>query len=306
VTVIVINWNAGKRLKLCVDSILVSDPSAEVVVVDNDSTDESLDALVEDARLRIIQTGENLGYGRAANVGLANTEDEVVGVMNPDLVVDRGALDALVDYLKGHPEVGVVGPALRDPEDRPLQTCGFRPRLSDAICRKLLLHLVFPFFRFRRVRPVEPSEVDWVTGACLVGRREAFSSVDGFDEAIFMYFEDVDLCLRLKAAGWQTHYVPTASAQHVGGHSSAQAFDRMLIASDRSYRFFTERHLGRFSARLLSLLTPIELALRSVGWLAVGVLPSKREGALARLRAYRQLFSENLSFSPERFRGSVL
>lgn len=139
----------------------------------------------------------------------------------------------------------------------------------------------------------------------MVGRRAAFNAVDGFDKAIFMYYEDVDICLRLKSAGWGVHYVPSAVARHVGGHSSAQAFDRMLVASDRSYRYFTARHLGAASARLLSFLTPFELLLRSVGWGLAGVLPSRRSAARSRLRAYRQVLVENLSFSQDRFRGSI-
>ena len=304
-TAIVVNWNAGERLTACVDSILASDEDLDVLVVDNASSDGSLDALRADEGVRVIQTGENLGFGRGANAGLAATDTEYVAVMNPDLVVQPNTLSRLVGYLEQRPGVGVAGPGFDDPRGIGLTTCGLRPRLSDAICRKLLLHLVFPFFRFRRVRPVEPSEVDWVTGACLVGRRDAFTSVDGFDKAIFMYFEDVDLCLRMKAAGWSVHYVPGARAQHVGGHSSAQAFDRMLVASDRSYRFFTARHLGLAAARFLSWMTPLELILRSLGWGIAGLMPSRRPVARTRLRAYRQLLFENLSFSPDRFRGSA-
>lgn len=304
-TVVIVNWNAGSRLLECVNSVLTSDIDADVVVVDNDSSDSSLGVLPDDPRVTVLQTGKNLGFGRGANVGIDAADSAFVAVMNPDVVLLPDALGQMVTFLDAHPACGIVGPKLFDPSGAELSTCGGRPRLSDAIARKLLLHLVFPFFRFRRVRPVEPSEVDWVTGACIVGRREAFTSVDGFDEAIFMYFEDVDLCLRAQAAGWSVYYLPEAAAQHVGGHSSSQAFDRMLVASDRSYRFFTARHLGPSSARLLSWMTPIELAVRSVGWAAAGLLPSRRACARARLRAYRQLLSENFSFSPDRFRGSA-
>ena len=304
-TAVVVNWNAGEKLSACVDSVLASEIEVDVVVVDNASEDRSIDSLPDDSRVTVIQTGENLGFGRGANAGLEKAVGEYVAVMNPDIVVHPDALERLVGYLETRTEVGLVGPGLDDPQGRGLTTCGFRPRLSDAVCRKLLLHLVFPFFRFRRVRPVEPSKVDWVTGACMVGRREAVASVDGFDKAIFMYFEDVDICLRMKQAGWSTHYVPEARAQHVGGHSSAQAFDRMLVASDRSYRYFTARHLGLAAAKFLCFMTPLELLLRSAAWAFVGLIPSRRQNARSRLRAYRQLLFENLSFSPDRFSGSA-
>jgi N-acetylglucosaminyl-diphospho-decaprenol L-rhamnosyltransferase len=305
-TVVVVNWNAGDRLLESVRSVLDSTAEAVVVVVDNDSTDGSVERLTERyPAVRVVQTGENLGYGRGANAGLQVVESEYLVVMNPDVFLGPTALAETTSYLESHPAVGVVAPRLEDPEGNALVTCGLRPRLSDAVCRKLLLHLVLPFYRFRRVRPVESSEVDWVTGACMVGRREAFTAVDGFDKAIFMYFEDLDLCLRLKTAGWSVHYHPEAVARHIGGHSSAQAFDRMLVASDRSYRYFTAKHFGMFSARMLSLMTPFELLLRSLGWVLASVLPSKRSAARSRFRAYWTLLFENLSLSSDRFRGSA-
>ena len=305
-TVVIVNWNGGDRLLECVRSVQASHLVSRILIVDNDSSDGSVDGLEEESGIQIIQTGENLGFGRGANAGIVQAETEYVAVMNPDVFMRPDAFEQMIKHLASSPRAGITGPRLEDSEGRDLATCGYQPRLSDAICRKLLLHLVFPFFRFRRVRPVEPSEVDWVTGACMVGRREAFSAVDGFDKAIFMYFEDVDICLRLKTAGWSIHYVPAALAHHIGGHSSAQAFDRMLVASDRSYRYFTARHFGPLSARLLAWLTPLELALRSIGWVLAGLLPSRRTAAHLRLRAYRQLLGENLSFSPDRFRGSAL
>ncbi len=305
-TAVVVNWNAGDQLRECVASIAAADLDVQIVVVDNASTDGSLELLEVDPRVKIIQTGENLGFGRGVNVGLRQAETPWVACLNPDVVVEPDALGLAVRYLEANDDVGLVGPRLDGMDGSPLATCGFRPRLSDAIGRKLLLHLVLPFFRFRRVRPVEPSKVDWVTGAFMVGRRDALTNQGGFDEAIFMYFEDLDLCLRLASAGWSVHYVPDVRGRHVGGHSSSQAFDRMLVASDRSYRFFTDRHLGHTSARLLSLLTPIELVIRSIGWIVAGILPSQRPGAKSRLRAYRTLMFENLSLSADRFRGSAL
>ena len=306
-TVVVVNWNAGDRLLESVRSVFDSTVEAAVVVVDNDSTDGSVERLRERyPAVRVVQTGKNLGYGRGANAGLQAVESEYLVVMNPDVFLYPTALAETTSYLELHPAVGVVAPRLEDPEGNTLVACGLRPRLSDAICRKLLLHLVIPFFRFRRVRPVGSSEVDWVTGACMVGRREAFIAVDGFDKAIFMYFEDLDLCLRLKTAGWSVHYHPEAVARHIGGYSSAQAFGCMLVASDRSYRYFTAKHFGMFSAHMLSLMTPFELLLRSLGWTFASVLPSKRSAARSRFRAYWTLLFENLSLSHDRFRGSAV
>jgi len=292
-TAIVVNWNAGPHLARSVTSLLAAgreDLSLEILVVDNASTDGSLVALEEvDGPVRVIQTGDNLGYGTAANRGLQEARGTYAAVLNPDLVMAPGALRTMVDFLSENGRRGLVGPRLLDGEGKVRATCGKRPRLSDAICRKFLLHLVFPYLTFRRIRPVTPASVGWVTGACMVARRSALEAVGGFDEAIFMYFEDVDLCLRLVEAGWDVCYLPTAEGRHVGGESSKQALGSMLLASERSYRHFTARHLGRAASRMLAAMTPLEMILRSALWSAVFVAsPARRQEAVTRLRAYRR------------------
>ena len=289
VSAIVVNWNAGDHLVPCVRSLLdQTGVDVDVVVVDNASTDGSLEMLTGFGdRVRVVQTGANLGFGRGVNRGVAVTDTAFVVALNPDVVLELDAVQSMVSFLEKHDEIGLVGPRLKDATGQVRASCGFAPRLVDEICRKFLLHLVFPLFKFRRISPPLAQKVDWVTGACFAARRRAFDATGGLDEAIFMYYEDVDFGLRLAQNGWQVWYLPDVVGTHVGGESSKQALTRMLVVSEASYGYLIRNHLGRGAAFLLVCLRPIEMVLRSLVWSVVFLLqPKRRVEARARLRAY--------------------
>ena len=124
----------------------------------------------------------------------------------------------------------------------------------------------FHCLNFGGESPSKPEAVAWVTGACFAVRRRVLDAVNGLDEAIFMYYEDVDLGLRINRAGWQVIYLPHAEGIHIGGESSKQALTRMLVVSEASYAYFIAKHLGQWAARALRLLRPIEMTLRTVLW----------------------------------------
>ena len=289
VTAIVVNWNAGKHLAQCVTALINQRGiDLDVVVVDNASSDNSLEALkTYGDRVRLIQTGENLGFGRAVNRGVAVSHSAIVVAMNPDVVLQPDAVNTMVDFLDTHANVGMVGPKLKDADGQVLASCGEAPRLRDEICRKFLLHLIFPLLKFRRRSPSQPEAVAWVTGACFAVRRRVLDAVNGLDEAIFMYYEDVDLGLSINRSGWQVMYLPHAEGIHIGGESSKQALTQMLVVSEASYAYFIAKHLGQWAARLLRFLRPIEMTLRALLWGSVFLLAhSRRKEARARLRAY--------------------
>ncbi len=288
-TAIVVNWNAGERLAICVAALIDQQGvDLDVVVVDNASSDNSLSALgTYGERVRVVQTGENLGFGRAVNRGLGVSDRAMVVVLNPDVVLHPHAVSLMVEFLNTHTDVGMVGPRLKDADGQVAASCGEAPRLRDEICRKFLLHKLLPWLNFRRRKPSKPEAVAWVTGACFAVRHDAIAAVNGLDEAIFMYYEDVDLGLRLNRAGWQVMYLPAAEGLHIGGESSKHALTRMLVVSEASYAYLIRKHLGQWAARVLLVLRPIEMTLRALLWGSVFLLArGRRTEARARLRAY--------------------
>ena len=257
---VVINYEAGPALRDCVRSLL-ADTSAggppHVVVVDNGSSDGSAAEVAGSLpAVTILHPGANLGYARAANLGIAATDAAVVAVCNPDLEVTEGAAAALVRRLVSESDLGAVGPMIRNTDGTIYPSARSVPQVRDAIGHGLL-GLVWrtnPFTRRYRqldADPRRPRDVDWVSGAAVWLRREALATVGGWDERYFMYVEDVDLCWRLRQRGWRVAYEPDAVITHVQGATTAKHPYRMIAEHHRSlYRFASKRWRG---ARRLAL-----------------------------------------------------
>ncbi|MGH9105455.1 MAG: glycosyltransferase family 2 protein [Acidimicrobiales bacterium] len=235
VAAVVVNYNAREYLLSCVGSLLGAGLT-RVVVADNGSSDGSELALLERyPAARWATTGGNLGYGRAANVGAAQAEAAFLLVCNPDVVVGPDAVAALYEVLRAHPAVAVAGPRIVDPGGQLYPSARRFPDLLEAFGHGIVGQFWAgnPFSRRYRMSGwdhAEGREVDWVSGSCFLVRRAAWDSVNGFDPRYFMYMEDVDLCWRLRQAGWTVRYEPAAQVVHFQGASADRRPYRMLLA----------------------------------------------------------------------------
>jgi N-acetylglucosaminyl-diphospho-decaprenol L-rhamnosyltransferase len=278
---VVVNHDAGDVLRTCVAS-LRAEGVTEVIVVDNASSDGSVEALVAaDPAVRLVHTGANLGYGSGANRGLAATHEPYVLVSNPDVAVHDGALAALGGVLDADPTIAIAGPCIREPDGSRYPSARRFPSMADAAGHALLGQLA-PGNRFsRRYRMAEidadvTTDVDWVSGACFLARRQALEELGGFDEGYFMYVEDVDLCWRAHRAGWGVAFVPEAEVTHLQGVSTARRPYRMLVAHHLSALRFAARTTA--GARRLALPgVALVLAIRLAIALATQARRSLRE-----------------------------
>jgi N-acetylglucosaminyl-diphospho-decaprenol L-rhamnosyltransferase len=253
---VVVDHEAGSLLADCVRSIL-SDRVAPVIVVENGtlgSSDAALgDLVAEDpARpVRVVHPGRNLGFGAGVNRGLAalaaeEPAPEWVLVSNPDLVVHAGAATALREALESHPAWAIVGPRIYTDSGEVYPSVRNFPSFVDAAGHALLA-MVNPDNRFtRRYNPGSPeggvvAAAGWVSGSCFLARRSALEELGGFDEAYFMYAEDMDLCWRAHHAGWGVGFAGTASVTHVQGVTTARHPYRMMLAHHRSALRFIVR-----------------------------------------------------------------
>ncbi|MGH9169321.1 MAG: glycosyltransferase family 2 protein [Acidimicrobiales bacterium] len=243
---IVVNYNAGHALLGCVAS-LAAEHLGEIVVVDNKSVDGSMEQLLAGgAPARPIAAPSNLGYGGGANLGSRSTGAPYLVVSNPDLVVKPGAVARLLGVLAERPEVALAGPMLRESSGQVYPSGREFPGLGESVG-----HGFLGMFwggnpwtrRYRRIGAEQHRSrpADWVSGAFFVVRRDAFESVGGFDETYFMYVEDVDLCWRLRQAGWEVWYEPSAEVVHEQGRSTARHPYRMLVAHHKSMWRYARR-----------------------------------------------------------------
>jgi hypothetical protein len=247
---ILVNYNAGDELVTALQSIAddLGERPWEAIVVDNASSDGSADAAAAFApRARVLRNRDNVGFARGVNQGLAATSAATVLIMNPDCRLERGAFDTLRAELERSDRVALAGPRILNPDGSIQGSARGDPDiLTGLFGRTTLLRRVLPHLGVAKRNVIAADarggsiEVDWVSGACMLARRSALERVRGFDERYFLYWEDADLCRRLRGQGYQIRYVPGATAVHRVGHSSRVVRSSAIRAfHDSAYLYYS-------------------------------------------------------------------
>lgn len=253
--VIIVNFNSGEHLAACLRSVAQHEPTAAVTVIDNASSDGSERAAeLAGSQVALIRNRENAGFGRGVNQAVALASENNVLLLNPDCHLTAGALALLEDELAAHPECAITAPRVLD-DDGTVQGSvrGDPTLLTGLFGRTTLLTRLFPQATLARsnVRTLgganghENVVADWVSGACMLVRRDVMRAVGGFDPRYFLYWEDADLCRRLRVAGYSTRYVPAAVVTHIGGGSSRSARALATRAFHRSAYIYYSTHVAR-------------------------------------------------------------
>jgi N-acetylglucosaminyl-diphospho-decaprenol L-rhamnosyltransferase len=268
IRVVVVTWSPGPALEAFLTSLRTATVlPTDVVLADNGSADGVPEAAAGPG-VELRRTGANLGYGAAADIGARGARSEWLVVANPDVVWSPGALDVLLAAAARWPAAGCLGPAIRTADGQLYPSARAFPSLGRGIGHALLgwFWPSNPWTRSYREEAGRPEEgvSGWLSGACMLLRREAFEAVGGFDPSYFMYCEDMDLCRRLADTGWQSVYVPSAVVTHTGGHATSRRPAAMQRAHHRSLRLYLSRQYpGPRHAPLRALLA-VGLAARSL------------------------------------------
>lgn len=252
VDVVVVAYNSRAELRACVEPLAAS-PDVRVIVVDNASPDASLEA-VADLTVETIALESNMGFAHGCNAGWRAGSAPFVLLLNPDTRVRPGALEHLVAAVVNEDAVGAAAPMVVDGAGALDYSQRRFPRLRSTFAQALFLHRLWP--RATWVDEVvrddaaysAPSSPDWVSGACILVRRSVLDQLNGLDDGFFMYCEDIDLCLRIRHAGYDIRFVPEAVIEHDGGASAPRPSLLPVLAASRVR--FAAKHRGRVGARL--------------------------------------------------------
>lgn len=269
VAVVVVSYESSGTIAAALDSLARETVlPIETVVVDNASTDGTPETVrARFPAVRVIANAHNEGFARACNGGARATSAPLLLFLNPDATLVPGALAALAAILEARPRVGIVGPRTRGADgliqvstgpDLSLVSEWRQRRLVRGVARRDPAILA----EAERLHSVE-RDVDWVSGACLMIRREAFDAASGFDERFFLYEEDADLCRRVRRAGWQVLYSPAAEARHALGLSMARSPERARLEYQRSHLLYYREHRGLVERGLLRVLLAIRALVAS-------------------------------------------
>jgi len=250
-SVCIVNWNTRQDLEKALRSVFESDPElrVEVIVLDNASRDGSVEMVRRSfPRVTLIESRGNVGFARGYNRAAAAASGRHLLILNPDTIVRRGALGCLVSFMNSHPEAAAAGPCLLNGDGSLQFSCRRFPRAMVGVLRNTIIGRLAPRNRFTRDYLMQDWDhrsirhVDWLSGAAICIRREAWDQLGGFDEGYYMYSEDMDWCLRAEQAGWKVYYVPDAVIVHRIGRSSDQRPLAMVIQFHRSAVRFYRKH----------------------------------------------------------------
>ena len=254
IDIVIVNWNAGAQIIDCINSInkFGRDQVSKIIVVDNGSVDGSDDAIEDMEKVELIRTGENLGFGRACNLGAKRASCKYILFLNPDTVLFEGTLERTLEFMEApeNSDVGICGVQLVEEDGRIARSCSRFPTTGRLVSRAIGLGKFIPTtapamheWDHKTVR-----QVDQVMGAFFFIRKSVFDEQNGFDSRFFVYFEEVDLAYRSANGGWKSVYLADVQAFHYGGGTSEQVKAHRMFYSLRSRIQYAFKHFSTSGA----------------------------------------------------------
>lgn len=246
-SIIIVNYNGAGIVIECLNSLHqhLSLVEVEIIVVDNDSSDHSGDRIAQHfPQIKLIQLDRNRGFGAANNVGVRAARGDYIFLLNSDTLLKSDILPTLQAKLESRADIGIVGPKLINPDGSFQLSTAYEIGLWGEFKTLQLVKR----YRVPENRPAlaqryhTDQEVDIVVGAAMFMRRSLFETINGFDETFFMYFEESDVCQRVRELGYKILYTPAVSVIHIGGYSIAQSAGVMAQEYRRSQRYYYQKH----------------------------------------------------------------
>lgn len=248
VSIIIVTWNNEDIIRRCVESIRHICETIEVIVVDNNSSDRTLEivkASCPDAIL--IENTRNEGYAKANNEALAISKGEYLLLLNSDAILLEGSIDKLLEFMAYKSSAGVVGPQLVYPDGSLQRSYGNFPSIFRQLINLIITNSNFEKFKIMRNKhyPNKSCNVDYIEGACMLIRRGVIDDIGNFDESFYFYGEDADLCYRAKRCGWEITFVPESKVIHLRGASSTKKDrNRYTFPLIKAQAYFVRKHNG--------------------------------------------------------------
>ncbi|MBA7610853.1 N-acetylglucosaminyl-diphospho-decaprenol L-rhamnosyltransferase [subsurface metagenome] len=293
-SVIIVNYNAGRHLAACIQSLMTNTPAVpmEIIIVDNASMDDSITRVRQAfPEVKILTNPENVGFAVACNQGIKRARGLNILLLNPDTIVLPYAVKDSLAFLSQNPEAGIVGCRLLDNDGQPRNSCRTFPTAWDYLFDSLFLTKLFPrsklFGRFYLTNTTfnEPSEVDVVQGAFFLFKRQVMDDIGLLDERFFMYAEERDFCYRAKAAGWKVYFYPQAAIVHVGSICTRQQAPEMFIEQHKSTLIFHLKHDTLRDVAVIKVYLFLGVAIRLFIWTLLSIM-RRRPGERSRQSIY--------------------
>ncbi len=290
-SILIVTYNSSSTIKACLESVFqeLQSLDGEVIIVDNHSSDETVSILNKfhkhKSKLKLEINRTNCGFAMGNNQALEIAAGQHILILNPDTIIQAGVLKNLLIELEKNAKTGVVAPQLQFPDGRIQKTCRRFPTHMDVIYNVFGLAAIFP--ESRRFNAWKMGDFDHKTrekvdqpaGAALLIRGNLLRSINGFDSNFPMFFNDVDLCKRIKDSGYDIWYLPEYTIQHLGGVSIKQVKMKMTISSHVSFFRYFEKHFTRMHQQPFNFIVGILLYLSLIPRLLILLLFKSRRSA---------------------------
>jgi GT2 family glycosyltransferase len=309
-SIIILCWNDRAVIQDCLRSIISNTHSTEfeVIVSDNGSTDGSVDLIREQyPQVQLIENGRNLRFAKANNVGIRASRGEYVLILNPDTIIHDSTLDQIVSWADEHPEAGAFGCRVLNSDGsyqvsaRPFAS--FHGEWIAALYLRALgrLNKWFTSDSYTGWNGTSQRQVDWLSGCFILVRGNVLKALDGFDEQFFYYYEDMDLCRRIRQAGYSILYTPEATIIHLGGQSTKKRFPPLAFVLDgQTTRYlYYYKYYGRFGVRRARRIALTSVFLRRFAYALIQLI-RPTESVRKRLELLRGIFEWHLRVDPIR------
>lgn len=297
--IVIVNWNSGVQLKECVESVMKSSLNNsilnKVIIVDNDSKDDSINLVknLNFEKLGIIKNKENLGFGKACNIGAKDSTSDFILFLNPDAMVYEDTFSKLFDYIDQNDkkDVAVYGVQLLDDRNNVQRNCAEIPSIVNFINRSLGLNKInselFPSYTMENWDHCNTREVDQVMGSFFMIKRAVFEKLNGFDERFFVYYEELELSKRIKDSRYKSVFISEVQAYHRGGGVSEQVKAKRLFYNTRSRLIYGFKYFGYVKGLFLMIFT---LLIEPITRTLFLLLRSKYNEILENLKGFGMLY----------------
>lgn len=303
-SIVIVNRNTADLLMDCLEHVYASDlpHTPQVVVVDNGSTDDSVEKVRQNyPHVQIIEAGRNLGFAAASNRAIERAEGDVLLLVNTDAMLEKDCARKLMNLITEDPHAGMVGPQLMNEDGTRQTSYEAVPTLATETLNRSLLKRLFPRRFPGKHRLVSgPESVEALIGATMMVRREALDHLGRFDEDYFFFLEETDLAVRMRCHGWKVMFEPRARAVHLQGATAKTYAGSARIEFYRSRYLFFQKHYGSAARKTLKAVLMLNLTLNVVALgSATLVTLGRARGLTARFRVMTQLWKWHLQGCPE-------
>lgn len=297
-SIIIVNWNTKELIRNCLKSLItrVGEVPYEIIVVDNASTDESVDMIKKEfPSVKLIVNKTNYGFSKANNQGAIVSRGQFILFLNPDTLIHNNVIDKTIKFMSLHPKAGAVGCKILREDGVVQKSCWRFPSLLEYVISEFGLNKIF--LLIRRKEENKTQEVDALSGSFLLLRKDVFYNVGMFDENLWAYYEDTDLCYRIRKAGWKIYYFSDVAITHLGGQSFAKAKALSIINGRKSRFLFFQKYLSTNQFSIFKYLEILSLFFKRSLFLALALFSRDMR---IKTKAFSQVLSWILTYERQK------